>query len=244
MSETGTCKSFNARTGFGFIIGSEGEDVYVHARDCVDSMVPQPGDIVNYDVEDSDRSPGTKVARKVTGGSAKQTAEGAAIILNGTGAFEGVVKSFSPIKAFGFIIHEGEDLFFHGKECKGSNPAEGDTVRYDVVDSTFKEGMKTAVNVTGGSLPITSHKDAKGKDKGKPGKWGYGDDGWTGPYGMDGMHPGEMMAMQMMGNMMMKGMKANMMMWKGKMKGKMKAKGKGKGADAAAADSAGAIEDA
>eukprot|EP00929_Paragymnodinium_shiwhaense_P088491 TRINITY_DN4880_c0_g1_i1.p1 TRINITY_DN4880_c0_g1~~TRINITY_DN4880_c0_g1_i1.p1 ORF type:complete len:214 (-),score=76.47 TRINITY_DN4880_c0_g1_i1:121-762(-) len=212
MSQTGTCKSFSARTGFGFIIGPDGKDIYVHARDCVNSMIPQQGDIVSYDMAPSKQNPGTMIATNVTGGTAKQTPEGAAIIMNGTGAFEGEVKSFNPNKAFGFIKHEGEDLFFHGKSCKGSYPTAGDVVKYDIEDSPVKAGEKHAVNITGGSVSLFAHRD-KGKGKGK---------GKMGPYGMESMD--NMMSMMMM-SQMMKGMLGGMFGGKGKGFGKGKGDG-------------------
>merc|ERR1712070_813509 len=107
------------------------------------------------------------VAVNVTGGSAKQADNGALIIMNGTGVHEATVKSFSPQNGYGFIEWNGTDLFFVGKNCKGSYPAKGDTVKFDIEDSPVKPGTPHAVNITGGSRAIFG-KDDKGKGKGGP----------------------------------------------------------------------------
>tara|TARA_Y100000034_G_scaffold131005_1_gene190789 strand:- start:389 stop:589 length:201 start_codon:yes stop_codon:yes gene_type:complete len=59
---------------------------------------------------------------------------------------KGKVKFFNESKGFGFIIQdEGEDLFFHVSELRGSTASEGDKVEYEV-----GEGRKgpCAVNIT------------------------------------------------------------------------------------------------
>lgn len=183
MSLTGECKSFSGKNGFGFIVGEDGSDVFVHLRECVDGMVPQKRDMLSYDLGESKHHPGQQVAINVTGGSCKKTENGAVIIMNGTGANEATVKSFDGWR--GYIEWEGEEggLFFHAKACKGSYPKAGDTVKFDVEAATddqvqvikgdIKAGQMQAVNITGGSQPLGIHKGkGKGKDKG-PYDWGY-----------------------------------------------------------------------
>jgi len=58
---------------------------------------------------------------------------------------EGKVKFFNPTKRFGFIVQdEGDDLFFHASELRGSTANEGDRVQYEI-----GEGRKgpCAVNI-------------------------------------------------------------------------------------------------
>lgn len=45
---------------------------------------------------------------------------------------EGVVKWFKAEKGFGFIVHEGKDVFVHKTSCFGKYiPKEGDKVTFD-----------------------------------------------------------------------------------------------------------------
>jgi len=200
MSQTGECKHFNARTGFGFIIQADGTDLFVHIQDCTDGMCPQKGDILSYDVGPSKVKPGQNAACNVSGGSAKQSESGAAVIVNGTGAHEAIVKSFNPNRGYGFLEYQGaggvDGLFFHGRACKGSYPQAGDKVKFDIEESTLKPGQMQATNITGGTQPL-GKANAKGNGKGGKG----------GPYDMMSM------MMSMMGMMM---------------GGKGKGKGKGK----------------
>merc|ERR1712039_1158681 len=63
----GTVKSFNPNKGYGFItMGAE--EIFVHFKDCVGGM-PQQGDQVAFEVEDSPAKPGTKKASNVSGGT-------------------------------------------------------------------------------------------------------------------------------------------------------------------------------
>lgn len=64
----GTVKSFNPTKGWGFVdVG--GIDVFLHHKDCVDGGVPQMGDVLNFDLEDSSQRPGQKKAINVAGGT-------------------------------------------------------------------------------------------------------------------------------------------------------------------------------
>ncbi|CAK9020122.1 Uncharacterized protein SCF082_LOCUS14797 [Durusdinium trenchii] len=77
--------------------------------------------------------------------------------VEGTGAYSGTVISFGP-KGFGFIsMGEGQpELFFNAKDCVGSKPVTGDTVKFDLTPSDAKPGQMQARNVTGGSQPLDS----------------------------------------------------------------------------------------
>eukprot|EP00747_Dinoflagellata_sp_TGD_P121723 gnl/TRDRNA2_/TRDRNA2_173482_c2_seq1.p1 gnl/TRDRNA2_/TRDRNA2_173482_c2~~gnl/TRDRNA2_/TRDRNA2_173482_c2_seq1.p1 ORF type:complete len:202 (-),score=57.73 gnl/TRDRNA2_/TRDRNA2_173482_c2_seq1:98-703(-) len=64
---TGVVKSFG-QSGWGFIV-YEGQDIFCYFNDCVGSR-PQAGDVVQFDLVDSDTKPGTMKAVNVTGGTA------------------------------------------------------------------------------------------------------------------------------------------------------------------------------
>jgi len=147
----------------------DGGDVFVHIKDCKDGMCPRQGDVLTYDLGEGHGNKDKPVAINVTGGSAKQTQDGAAVIVNGTGAHEATVKSFNPQKGFGFIEMEGYEggLFFIGKSCIGSYPWAGDLVKFDIEDNPQKPGQSVAVNITGGTAPLGRHPNPKGKGKGK-----------------------------------------------------------------------------
>ncbi|CAE7614610.1 cspLB [Symbiodinium natans] len=68
-AHTGTVKSFNATKGFGFICIEGADDVFVHTKSCVGTL-PNPGDIVKFDMEPSAAKPGQFQAVNVTGGTA------------------------------------------------------------------------------------------------------------------------------------------------------------------------------
>ena len=70
MSSTGTVKSFNPVKGFGFVAAADGTDLFVHIRSCVDGMIPQAGDTLTYDVEQSQMKAGQMQAGNVRGGTA------------------------------------------------------------------------------------------------------------------------------------------------------------------------------
>merc|ERR1719163_191264 len=111
------------------------------------------------------------IAKNVVGGTGtmngKGGGKGASV---GGGAYTGSVKSYNDAKAWGFILYEGNDVFFHIKDmADGSAPRAGDVVRFDLEENPQKPGSMKAKNVTGGTgYP----QQDKGKGKGKDG--GYG----------------------------------------------------------------------
>ncbi|GAB6905639.1 DNA-binding transcriptional repressor [Desulfosarcina cetonica] len=64
----GTVKWFNDKKGYGFINEEEGRDVFVHfsAIDMPGFKTLSEGDMVIFDVEESDRGPEAKNVRKST----------------------------------------------------------------------------------------------------------------------------------------------------------------------------------
>ena len=64
--------------------------------------------------------------------------------VEGTGAYTGSVKNFGS-KGYGFIVMEdGVEMFFNIKDCVGSKPVAGDTVKFDIEESPIKPGSKQA----------------------------------------------------------------------------------------------------
>jgi CspA family cold shock protein len=53
----GTIKWYNARKGYGFILGEDGKDIFVHRSAVPAEMRLNEGDKVEYETEDSDRGP-------------------------------------------------------------------------------------------------------------------------------------------------------------------------------------------
>ena len=64
----GTVKWFNDKKGYGFINENEGRDIFVHfsAIDMPGFKTLSEGDMVMFDVEESDRGPEAKNVRKTT----------------------------------------------------------------------------------------------------------------------------------------------------------------------------------
>merc|ERR1719271_2081581 len=65
----GQCKSFNTEKGFGFIIGPDGGDIFLHIKAVVDGSTPQQGDNLQFDLEPSRTKPDQMAAANVTGGT-------------------------------------------------------------------------------------------------------------------------------------------------------------------------------
>jgi CspA family cold shock protein len=53
----GTVKFFNVRKGFGFIVGEDEKDYFVHQTALEDNVSIDEGDAVSFEVETSDRGP-------------------------------------------------------------------------------------------------------------------------------------------------------------------------------------------
>lgn len=61
----GKVKMFNSARSFGFITGDDGKDVYVHTSAIEGGVALATGDVVEYEVETSDRGLRAKGVKKV-----------------------------------------------------------------------------------------------------------------------------------------------------------------------------------
>eukprot|EP00931_Biecheleriopsis_adriatica_P004374 TRINITY_DN106056_c0_g1_i1.p2 TRINITY_DN106056_c0_g1~~TRINITY_DN106056_c0_g1_i1.p2 ORF type:complete len:171 (-),score=47.06 TRINITY_DN106056_c0_g1_i1:180-692(-) len=64
----------------------------------------------------------------------------------------GTCKSYNPVKGFGFIECDGQDVFFHKSDLTGKPAKEGDLLAFDLQASTKKPGQMEAKNVQGGTM--------------------------------------------------------------------------------------------
>eukprot|EP00930_Biecheleria_cincta_P016955 TRINITY_DN13614_c0_g2_i1.p1 TRINITY_DN13614_c0_g2~~TRINITY_DN13614_c0_g2_i1.p1 ORF type:complete len:221 (-),score=50.20 TRINITY_DN13614_c0_g2_i1:128-733(-) len=64
---------------------------------------------------------------------------------------EGVCKSFTESKGWGFVIHDGQDVFFHINDCVQGMPQAGDHLTFDLEPSSQTEGKMVAKNISGGT---------------------------------------------------------------------------------------------
>ena len=61
----GTVKWFHDRKGFGFIKGEDEKDIFVHRNSLAEDTQIDEGDIVEYDIESSEKGPNAKNVKKL-----------------------------------------------------------------------------------------------------------------------------------------------------------------------------------
>ncbi len=71
----GKVKFFNARKGFGFIVGDDGKDYFVHISAIGQGVELFPDDAVSFDAVEGDRGMQAQNVQKIQGGSAPAAEE-------------------------------------------------------------------------------------------------------------------------------------------------------------------------
>jgi len=61
----GKIKWYNARKGFGFILGEDGKDIFVHRSEIPDGVYLNEEDPVEYDTEDTEKGIQAKNVKKL-----------------------------------------------------------------------------------------------------------------------------------------------------------------------------------
>ena len=61
----GKVKWYNARKGFGFILGEDGKDIFVHRSEVPDGTYLNEEDPVEYETEDTDKGLQAKNVKKL-----------------------------------------------------------------------------------------------------------------------------------------------------------------------------------
>jgi CspA family cold shock protein len=61
----GKIKWYNSRKGYGFIVGDDGKDIFLHQNDIPTNVNLNDDDPVEYEIERSDRGPKAKNVKKL-----------------------------------------------------------------------------------------------------------------------------------------------------------------------------------
>eukprot|EP00441_Pelagodinium_beii_P043892 CAMPEP_0197648954 /NCGR_PEP_ID=MMETSP1338-20131121/28057_1 /TAXON_ID=43686 ORGANISM="Pelagodinium beii, Strain RCC1491" /NCGR_SAMPLE_ID=MMETSP1338 /ASSEMBLY_ACC=CAM_ASM_000754 /LENGTH=184 /DNA_ID=CAMNT_0043223025 /DNA_START=55 /DNA_END=605 /DNA_ORIENTATION=- len=161
MTSQGQLKSFSAGTGWGFITGMDGTDIFFHKND-IKGRPPKEGDFLTFNMVPSEKQAGKMVAKEIEGGT-----------LGGT--LEGKVKWYCPWKGYGYIDIGEESHFVHHSDIHAKEEPklfEGQTAWFDIGASPKDASKTVCKNVVGGPGGNRSDKgygkvgDPKGMGKG------------------------------------------------------------------------------
>jgi cold shock protein len=61
----GTVKWFNDRKGYGFILGDDEKEIFVHRNSLAEDTYINEGDPVEYEIESSDKGPNATNVKKL-----------------------------------------------------------------------------------------------------------------------------------------------------------------------------------
>lgn len=61
----GTVKWFNDRKGYGFILGDDEKEIFVHRNSIAEGTYINEGDPVEYEIESSDKGPNATNVKKI-----------------------------------------------------------------------------------------------------------------------------------------------------------------------------------
>lgn len=151
MSSSGVVKSFSDEKGWGFLkCDGIDTDVFLHVKECQDGR-PNAGDQVIFDLVEDGKRQGMQAINVTgcTGSVERAKGKGKGKGNRDPSKTSAMVKSFDDVKGWGFIDHNGVDVFVHVKECLDGRPAAGDWLSFDLADDLKRPGQLQAKNVTG-----------------------------------------------------------------------------------------------
>ena len=140
-------KWYNARKGFGFVLGPDGQDVFFHASALTEAGIepPDTGDTLVCEIG-TDRQ-GRRLVTRITelkrgeGGGAGARPPRRDFDQGGgpTYAVSGTVKWFDQVRGFGFVTPDdgGQDVFLHSSVLQRAgrqDVQQGEKVALDVRD--------------------------------------------------------------------------------------------------------------
>ena len=132
--ETGTIRRWNAEKGFGFIGRANGDDAFVHKKECRGKDLVE-GQAVSFVFEEGPKGASAKDVREEEGGAVIEAA-----VEEDEGERDlGKVKSYNEEKGFAFIgrCAGGDDVFGHKREFGGIEPYVGQPVSF-ILENTEK----------------------------------------------------------------------------------------------------------
>ncbi|KAJ9453717.1 hypothetical protein DIPPA_06714 [Diplonema papillatum] len=163
-SQMGTVCEWYPGKGFGFVLSTDGNKVYVHSS-AFDGAKLQVGKSITYDTEDVGHKSGRQVAVNVAGPAVLPRA--------GT---TGTVKNWLFQKGFGFAEDANStEVFVHASQINSGWLMANQEIYYDVVPKEGEAGKFSAVNVSGPGVRDAEQaapmfKGFKGAGMGKGGK--------------------------------------------------------------------------